>query len=82
MALVAGLKHDSSDRFCFDRLEDGFYHSVIVAVLFAAHGLKDVMGFKNLAVVITGIMASSIRMLDEPGSRLLNCNDLLRSRYS
>lgn len=38
--IISGLEDSAPDQFRLDRLEDGFHHSIVIAISFAAHGWK------------------------------------------
>ena len=76
---IACLEYGSPDQFRLDRLEAGFDHGVVIAISLAAHRWKDVLRLEKLAVIVTGILASAVRMLNETWFGLPDCNGFLQS---
>ena len=78
----SGLEYGAPDQFRLDRLEDGLDHGIIITISFSAHGWKHLVSFEDLAILITGILAPPVRVLDHPRLWLPNCNGLLQSTNS
>ncbi len=79
--ITACLEYSAPDQLRLDCLEDGFHHRIIIAISFVVHGWKHFVSCGNSAVLITGILAAPVGVLDQPRLWLPDSNGFLQSSY-
>ncbi len=72
--VISGLEYSAPEQLRFDRFEDRFHCCIVITTSFAAHGWKYLVSFEEFAILITGILASSVRVLDQSRLWLPDCN--------
>lgn len=60
------LKTGAVDKLLLERAPEAFYRGVIVAVATAAHARRHVPGGQMLAVRFAGVLAATVRVLEQP----------------
>ncbi len=75
--VISVLEYSAPDQFRLDRFEDGFHHCIVIAISFSTHGWKHFVSFEDFAILITGILASPVRVLDQPRLWLPDCHSFL-----
>src|SRR5580704_12350462 len=78
--LAAGLSSGTPlaliDQFHFERGEKAFCHRVVPAVAFTAHAALDAVYRQQLLIVVAGVLAAAIRVMQQTQRRLtvLQCH--------
>src|SRR5215510_8757065 len=68
--LDPGLPPAGVNQFDFERSEETLRHRVVPAVAAAAHAAPDPVQRQQLLVVVAGVLAATIRMMQQPWCRL------------
>ncbi len=65
-SVAAGFVNGAPDQLGFDGFKDGFDHGVVIAITFARHGYDEAVGFEELLIGVGAILATPIRMMNDP----------------
>ena len=57
------------DQFFLKRAQETFHHRIIPAVPFATHAAGDSVAFKQSLIMLVGIFAAAIRVMQQPAYR-------------
>ena len=68
LGLVASLKVGSVDQLVLERVPEALGGGVVVAAAAAAHAGDHAVGGERVAVVLAGVLAAAIAVVDESGA--------------
>src|SRR5215208_7967014 len=69
VGLLAGVEDGPPDELGFQGLEEGLYHGVVIAIPLAGHRDQDTVLLELGLIVDRAILATTIRMVDQPCGR-------------